>query len=194
MSLIELSRDYPSIHGAPVISAVDTEIFTRRYFTHCMDCTFCHDTCCSYGADIDLPNAERLLAMDGDFEAYAGVPKSEWFDNNVVDDGEFPSGKMMRVRAKDGHCVFLNLKGRGCKIHSYCLERGIDYHTIKPFVCFLFGVTFEYGRLVPSNEIADESLICYGDGPTLFEAARGEIGYLFGKELVAELERVRDGL
>ena len=194
MRLIKLSRAYPSVRGAPVISAVDSDIFVLRYFTVCMDCTFCHDTCCSYGADIDMDNVERVKSLGKDFEDYAGLPASAWFDNNVIEDGEFPSGAQMRVRAENRHCIFLNTKGRGCKIHSYCLERGLDYHVYKPFVCFLFGVTFEYGNLVPSNEIKDGSLICYGDGPTLFEAARGEIEAFFGPDLVAELEQVRAGL
>jgi hypothetical protein len=194
MSLIDLGRDYPSKRGAPVIRRVDSAIFSLRYFTYCMDCTFCHDSCCSYGADVDLDNAARLQSLGGDFVAYAGVPMDRWFDGNVIDDGEFPSARMMRVRAQDGHCVFLDTTGRGCKIHSYCLERGLDYHVYKPFVCFLFGVTFEYGNLVPSNEIRDKSLACYGEGPTVFEAARDEISALFGPELVAALERVRAGL
>ena len=95
MSLIKLSRAYPSVRGAPVISAVDSDIFVLRYFTVCMDCTFCHDTCCSYGADIDMDNVERVKSLGKDFEDYAGLPASAWFDNNVIEDGEFPSGALL---------------------------------------------------------------------------------------------------
>jgi len=194
MSLVKLDRSYPSVQGAPVISSVETDIFRLRYFTYCMDCDFCHDTCCSYGADIDLGDVERVKGLGKDFEDYAGLPAAKWFDGNVVQDDEFPTGAMMRVRASRGHCVFLDTKGRGCKIHSYCLAHGLDYHVYKPVVCFLFGVTFEYGNLVPSNEIKDASLICYGQGPTLFEAAKGELEAFFGPALVAALEKVRDGV
>jgi hypothetical protein len=194
MSLISLSREYPSKAGAPAISRVDSDIFELRYFAWCMDCDFCHDTCCSYGADIDADDAERVKSLGRDFEAFVGRPAGEWFDGNLIDDGEFPGGRMMRVRAENGHCVMLNTDGRGCKIHSYCLRKGLDYHVFKPVVCWLFGVTFEYGNLVPSNEIKDKSLICYGKGPTLFEAAKEELRYFFGADFVAELEKVRDGL
>lgn len=194
MSLIALSRAYPSVRGAPTIERVESDIFRLRYFTYCMDCDFCHDSCCSYGADIDMDNVARLKGLGRPLADYIGRPADAWFDDQVVDDTEFPSGRMMRVRAENGHCVFLDTEGRGCKVHTYCLERGLDYHVYKPFVCFLFGVTFEYGNLVPSNEIKDKSLACYGKGPTLFEAAKGEIEAFFGPELVAELERVRDSL
>ena len=60
MSIVTLSRVYPSVFAAPAIRAVDTQIFAFRYFTHCMSCTFCKDACCSYGVDIDVENMARL--------------------------------------------------------------------------------------------------------------------------------------
>ena len=35
--IIALAKLYPSIYGAPVIDRIDTAIFTRTYFAHCMD-------------------------------------------------------------------------------------------------------------------------------------------------------------
>jgi hypothetical protein len=191
MSLIALSRAYPSLWGAPAIHAVDSDIFRLRYFAACMDCGFCADQCCNYGADIDMDNVERLKSLGADFERYAGLPAADWFDGKVVRDGEFPSGAQTRMRAENGHCIFLNIEDRGCRIHSYCLERGLDYHVYKSFVCFLFPMTFESGVLVPSEEIIDGSLACGGKGQILFDAARCELAALFGPDLVAELETVR---
>jgi hypothetical protein len=78
-------------------------------------------------------------------------------------------------------------------IHSYALGRGLDYHEIKPMVCSLFPVTFDYGLLHPSNEIVDRSLQCIDDGPTLYRGVRDEIAYYFGAELVAELDALERG-
>ena len=55
-------------------------------------------------------------------------------------------------------------------------------------VCSLFPVTFDGGLLHPSNEIADRSLQCIDDGPTLYEGVRSEIEFYFGTALVAELD------
>jgi hypothetical protein len=62
-------------------------------------------------------------------------------------------------------------------------------------VSILFPLTFERGVLVPSPEAVDGSLICSGDGPSLYDGVRGELAHFFGEELVAALdtlgERIR---
>jgi len=188
MSVVSLGRDYPSIFAAPVIRAVDTGIFTLRYFTHCMACGFCNDQCCNYGVDIDLANMERLRALGPSFETFAGLPSSEWFTSEIVVDAEFPSGRHGRTRAVDDKCVFADRQGRGCRIHAYCLEHGLDYHLYKPMVSTLFPLTFEHGVLVPSPEAVDGSLICAGDGPSLYDGVRGELAHYFGPDLVDVLD------
>ena len=192
MSVIALGRDYPSIFAAPVIRAVDGGVFALRYFTHCMECGFCNDQCCNYGVDIDLANMERLRALGPSFEAFAGTPQSEWFAAGVVEDREFPSGRHGRTRAVDGKCIFAGRQGRGCKIHAYCMEKSLDYHLYKPMVSILFPLTFEDGVLVPSPEAVDGSLICSGDGPSLYDGVRGELAHFFGRELDAALDKLRD--
>jgi len=188
VSIIALERNYPSIFAAPVIRAVDTAIFSLRYFTRCMACGFCNDQCCSYGVDIDLANMERLRSLGPSFETFAGVPQAEWFTPEIVADAEFPSGRHGRTRAVDGKCVFADRKGRGCKIHAYCLEKDLDYHLYKPMVSTLFPLTFEHGVLVPSPEVVDGSLVCSGDGPPVYEGMRDEVAHYFGGELVAKLD------
>jgi hypothetical protein len=188
MSVIALGRDYPSIFAAPVIRAVDSDIFALRYFTHCMACGFCNDQCCNVGVDIDAANMDRLRALGPAFEAFAGTPQAEWFTAKIVEDREFPSGAHGRTREVNGKCVFAGRHGRGCKIHAYCLENALDYHLYKPMVSTLFPLTFEQGMLVPSREAADGSLICSGDGPSLYDGVRGEVGYYFGAKLIAALD------
>ena len=188
MSVIALEREYPSIFAAPVIRAVDDGIFTLRYFTRCMACGFCNDQCCSYGVDIDLANMDRLRSLGPSFEAFSGVRSSEWFTPEIVEDAEFPSGRHARTRAVGGKCIFADRKGRGCKIHAYCLEKGLDYHRYKPMVSTLFPLTFEHGVLVPSPEVVDGSLVCSGDGPSVYEGMRDEVAHYFGGELVATLD------
>jgi hypothetical protein len=191
MATVALARDYPSIFAAPVLRSVSTEIFRLRYFMRCMACGFCADQCCSYGVDIDLDNANRLRALGSDFKAFVGVPEEEWFTGEVIVDGEFPSGAQTRTSVKDGRCVFHQKGGRGCKIHAYCLDKGLDYHLLKPMVSILFPLTFEHGALIASPEAVDGSLICSGDGPSLYDGVRDELAHYFGPELVAELDGLK---
>jgi hypothetical protein len=188
--MVALTREYSCNGGGPVLREVDTRIFTLRYFMNCMGCGFCNDICCSFGVDVDLENVVRLRAAPQAFKDYIGVPESEWFTEEVIQDAEFPSGAHVRTRVRDGRCVFLNREARGCKIHSYSLDNGLDYHLLKPMVSILFPLTFEYGALVASNEVLDKSLICEGEGPTIYEGSRDELLYYFGEELVAELDEL----
>ncbi len=191
MTVLRLSRDYICVQGAPVIHAVDTAIFEQRYFARCMACDFCNDQCCSYGVDIDLGNVARLNALGDDFMARIAAPREQWFTAEVVEDPEFPTGRHVRTREQGGKCVFLNPLGRGCQIHGYAVEKGIDYHTLKPMVSTLFPTTFNHGVLEASSEVLDKSLACAGDGPTVYEGAREELQYYFGEAFVAELDALK---
>ncbi len=188
-TLFRLSRTFASRRGDPVVTHVDPAIFVRRYFAACMDCTFCHDSCCQYGCDVDLENVGWLQGEFADrLEPYLGVPREQWFNEQVHHDPDLPGGSFRRAAVIDGACAFRNRTSRGCGIHSYCLENGIDYHTIKPHVCWLFPLMIESGVLCPPSEVLDQSLICVDQGQTLYQAQRGEMLAFFGEELVAELD------
>ena len=190
---IDLAKDYPCRMGGPVLRQVDVRIFTSRYYRDCMACQFCHDACCSHGVDVDMENVARLKAAPQRFKDLVGVPESEWFTAAVVADSEFPSGHHVRTQVKDGACVFRNPRGRGCLIHGFCLEEGLDYHSLKPIVSVLFPLTFEHGVLEPSAEILDGSLICAGEGPSCYDGVRSELDYYFGDGLVRELDGLANG-
>ena len=191
--VIALSKACPCKLGGPVLTAVDTSIFTSRYYRDCMACSFCHDACCQHGVDVDADNAARLLAAPEKFKKLVGVPESEWFTDDVIADPEFPSGRHRRTQIRNGACVFHNPESRGCLIHMYCLEEGLDYHSLKPMVSVLFPLTFEHGVLMPSTEILDGTLICAADGPTCYEGVRSELFYYFGEGLVQELDALKNG-
>jgi hypothetical protein len=173
-----------------VVTAVDPQIFRRRYFGLCLRCAFCHDACCQYGVDLSIVERDRILADADRLEPVVGRPRSEWFLGEVTADPDFPGGAATRTAVVDGRCVFRQRDARGCSLHAFALARGEDYHDLKPMVSALFPVTFGDGALVCSEELVEGSLICAGEGPTAYEMARDELGYYFGSELVAELDRL----
>ncbi|GIW79149.1 MAG: hypothetical protein KatS3mg105_0956 [Gemmatales bacterium] len=185
-----LSRDYVCRLGQPIINRVDTSIFRKTYFAHCMQCDFCHDSCCQAGVDIDIENVRRLKRHGKKLQAYVQYPRKQWFDDTFLPEPEYPGGQYTRTRVVDGTCVFLNREGRGCLIHAYCLEQGIDYHKLKPLMCCIFPLTFGHGALVPSYEINYDDLACIGPGPNLYQAVRGDLAYYFGDEFVREMDEV----
>lgn len=186
--IIPLARPYPSIHGAPVIDRIDTTIFQRTYFAHCMQCSFCGDSCCQYGVDVDIENVSRIMNVADKLEPFVGSKRDEWFEGGYDSDTHFPGGKVTRTRVKDGACIFLNRKGRGCMLHSFALQEDMNFNDIKPLVSAIFPVTFAEGCLCPSDEILDNELICRDQGPSLYEGARSDLQHYFGSEFIAILD------
>lgn len=185
--MIALSRPYICTLGAPQIDRVDERIFILRYYANCVACGFCGDQCCSYGVDIDAANIDRLLGLGAEFARFIGIPAAGWFTAGSTVDSEFPSGAYARTQTHQGKCVFAS-PARGCRIHAWCVQQGLDHHVYKPLVSTLFPLTFEYGALVPSEEVIAGSLICSQRGVTLYQGVRTELAYYFGASLVTELD------
>lgn len=156
-----------------------------------MQCTFCQDSCCQYGCDVNLAERERILAVKDELRPFVGPPPEQWFTSEVKEDPEYETGKFVRTQVVKGACAFLSPHGRGCGIHAFALKTGRDYHRIKPLVCWLFPVTWDKGVLRPSYDVNDD-LACRNMGVTLYEFAREEIEVVFGAALVKELDAIRD--
>src|SRR4051794_17890151 len=133
------------LRSCSVLDRVDTAIFTRRYFARCMDCSFCHDSCCQYGADVTVAERDRILANAESLKEVIKVPVEQWFEPQVHEDPDYPGGRFVRARAIDGRCAFRNPSGRGCGLHLWALQTGRDYHDIKPLVCWLFPIIWDQG-------------------------------------------------
>lgn len=185
-----LDNAFPSRYGVPTIARVDTRVFTARYFTHCLDCGFCRDACCQHGVDVDLLHVAAIDRHAAALEAYTGVARDAWFTDEDESDPELPGGGSKRTRVVDGRCVFHRRGGRGCSLHAYCEERGMDYHELKSIVDCLFPLTYYDDVLCPALEIDDRSLVCMGSGPTLYRGIRDEVRYYFGDQCVAAMDRV----
>ncbi|MDP1921823.1 MAG: hypothetical protein Q8L14_36615 [Myxococcales bacterium] len=178
------------IRSVPALHSVDSEIFTLRYFQACMQCTFCNDSCCQYGCDVNTGERDKLLALKAELEPFLGIPSSEWFKPEVFEDPEYPTGKFVRSNTRKGACVFLSRTGRGCGIHAFALKTGRDYHPIKPMVCWLFPICWDKGVMRPNSDVKDD-LQCATTGPTLYEGARDELKVAFGDALIAELDGLK---
>jgi hypothetical protein len=186
--IVRLSRPFAARHGLPVVDRVDTRIYVWTYFAACMDCSFCYDTCCQYGATVEPRTVANVMEHADALEASVSFPRGQWFQDWYRAHQDYPDGRYTRTRVVEGACAFLNRHGRGCLLHRFALERGLDVHEIKPMMCNLFPVLPEDGLLGPPEEIRDGSLTCLGGGPTLYRSARADLEYYFGAELVAELD------
>lgn len=189
---VPLSRPYTARIGAPTVERVDPRIFQLTFFHFCMACTFCHDSCCQYGATIEEPKVQAILDRAADIGQYVGVPPAEWFEPNWRPDSDYAGGRYTRTQVRETahgpRCVFLNADGRGCLLHKFALDHGVPVQSLKPMACNLFPVLWEDGALIVPQEIEDRSLVCLDHGTTLYRSARNDLQWYFGPELVAELD------
>lgn len=175
------------LQSGTVLKQVDVDVFRLRASSSCLQCTHCMDSCCQYGCDVNIKERDRILALRPRLEPYVVAGAEPWFSEEVHTDPDYETGQFVRTRVVKGACAFLRRDGRGCGIHAFAVREGLDYHTIKPLVCWLFPVTWDRGLLRPSYDVTDD-LACAGTGPTVYEVARDEIRVMFGAALVAELD------
>lgn len=193
-TITSLSRTFVARYGAPAIQHVDLTIFRKRYFTHCLSCGFCADSCCSYGVDVDLLHVDKWRDHADAIEAYTGVAPDRWFQGEVIEDEEMPGGGAVRTGVEGGACVFLDRRDRGCTIHKFCDDVGYDYHDFKSIVDCLFPLVVSDQTLCPADEVDDGTLACVNQGPTLYRGLRGELEYYFGAECVEVLDDLEEGV
>ncbi|HWU86385.1 MAG TPA: DUF3109 family protein [Kofleriaceae bacterium] len=196
---MELALDHPRFR------TVDAAIFTRRLAPDCMThrCVAVQDehgaalvpprprldVCCQYGCDVDLAEREAIQARAAELRALLrpAAAAAPWFEDDVVEDADYPSGKVVRTAVHDGGCIFLAHDLRGCAIHRAALEGGWDFRGVKPAICRLFPVSYEGDAILIAPEYPEYSC-AHVDGPTLYRLTRDTLGELFGAALVTALD------
>jgi Fe-S-cluster containining protein len=187
-TIIPLEQEYVS--GNVSISFVRRDIFLKTYFARCLECNFCHDWCCSFGADIDVEKVEKIQQRREEILPFVRPPEVEWFDPEYTYYEEYAGNAYTRINTQGPRCVFIGKGQRGCGLHRYALSKQIDYHEIKPLVCILFPLSFEEGILSLAPELDDDSLVCSGTGYSAYQSIRNELEYYFGHGFVAELDGI----
>jgi Fe-S-cluster containining protein len=195
----EVTLDHPRFRS------VSAAIFTRRLAPDCMAhrCTIVQDdakaalahphekldACCQYGCDVDLAERDAILARADDLRALLrpDAAAARWFEEDVEEDPDYPSGKVVRTEVWGGGCIFLAHDQRGCAIHRASLERGWDFRGVKPAICRLFPLSYEDDAIVIADEYPEYSC-AHVAGPSLYRITRDTLGELFGPALVAALD------
>ena len=180
----------------PKFKKVWASIFTHRV----ADCMTHHcttvatgvqrfDVCCQYGCDVDLHERAAILDKAGAILPLlrADVRDQPWFDDEIEEDDDYPSGQVVRSAVVDDGCIFLLHDRRGCAIHRASVEQGWDLDGVKPAICRLFPLSYEEDAIVIADEYPEYSC-AHTDGPSLYRMARTSLGQIFGQPLVDALD------
>ena len=102
-----------------------------------------------------------------------------WFSRRSVADADFPSGRAVHTRVKEGRCVFLNGEGR-CVLQK-AARPGLP---LKPFFCTAFPVTIAHGVLMLDDEDYRAGQPCCeatkGGPLTVFDTCGAELRHVLG--------------
>ena len=179
----------------PVLN-VDLEIFTQRFSPNC-SMRNCNGKCCAEGVLLDIKEKELILEHADLIQKYL-EPQQEkdttkWFDNNIENDADFPSGKCDGTAVHGNSCVFLCSQGL-CALQKTAMAEGMDKFALKPFYCVAFPITIDEHVLTTyESEFTNRRQCCsiVSDGPlSVLDVCREEFEYILGTEGLKEIEEL----
>jgi hypothetical protein len=175
---------------------VDPDISTQRFLPDSSMCN-CNGTCCAEGVLLDVKEKELILAHADLIKKYL-EPQQEkdtakWFDNNIENDADFPSGRCDGTALQGNRCVFLCSKGL-CALQKTAMAEGMDKFALKPFYCVAFPITIDEHVLTTYNpEFTNRRQCCsiVTEGPLkVVDVCREEFEYILGVDGLKELEEL----
>ena len=173
---------------------VDPKLLGERFAADC-DTRRCVGRCCRTGVWIDPRERDRVLAhvalvraaMDDD---QARDPR-RWFSVRSKTDRDFPSGRAVHTRVRQGRCVFLNGEGR-CVLQKASSQARLR-DSLKPFFCIAYPITIDGGMVVLDDANARAGRPCCGSttgGPrTALDVCAPELRHVLGEAAVRALRR-----
>jgi hypothetical protein len=193
------TTDYPVLtrHTIAHVATlrVNPAIFEKRFAAGC-SMTHCDATCCHGGVYADLGEKERILAHAELIKSYM-EPQQEhdtakWFDNEEVDDIDFPSGKAVGTQTNARGCIFLKANGH-CVIQTAGAESGMGKFSLKPFFCIAFPVVLTGHELTLHDDYTGRTECCFAvpnGTQSLVDICAEELEYMLGTEGFKELKEL----
>jgi Fe-S-cluster containining protein len=167
----------------------------------------CGGHCCRHGVYASLPARDRILEYADRIcevmDATQTTDTSEWFEDEVEEDEDYPGGLCIGTAVYSDKCAFLNAEGL-CVLQllepSLRLPEG---ERLKPLYCRLFPLTTWF-RHVEFDDLCDGVRPCCtlaSDGPSRaidawayeFKEVLGEAGYDELRRRAVELEKKQLG-
>jgi len=166
---------------------IDPILFQKGFSKGCGPFA-CESTCCAAGVYIDLKEKELILSHKETIKKYMDETQltddTRWFDAEVLDDKDFPSGKTIGTEVFNDKCVFLNKSGM-CSLQITGTEEKLGRWALKPFFCVAFPITIDGGVVTFDDFLYQKTTCCsFIDNreTTLVEACKEELEFVLGKD------------
>lgn len=182
-----------------------------------------HESCCAeFWVEVTSPERKVLSRIFDDVSAFLREKDPHWAKKErTIDDCVVPHADnrfQLALAKRKKRCTFSFLDDDGairCGIHGWALQQGIDVHTVKPKLCFLFPLLVqdlqdgtwlltvldrENGDLVGFSSYDD--LACLQGKKTFgsikkgakpfYDDHRSTLAHLFGKKFMRGLDALAE--
>jgi len=161
------------------------ELFTRGMRDGQGPCK-CSAACCLGGVFVDVSERERILSHRETIVKYMDESQpldiSQWFEQEVHNDSDFPSGRCVGTAEYNSKCAFLDKENR-CSLQVTSTAEGMGVWSLKPFFCVLYPVEITDKTIRFDDLLQGETPCCSVSGDfhvPLFEVCREELIHVLG--------------
>ncbi|MBI5214840.1 MAG: DUF3109 family protein [Ignavibacteriae bacterium] len=173
--------------------------FFRQSFEGGCSMMNCNGKCCKDGVWADLTERDKILAHKDLIKKYMEPTQDHdhttWFDEQEVEDPDFPSGKAIGTQTRGNGCVFLNSNGH-CVLQRAATEEGMSKFFLKPFYCFAFPIALEFGELVLDDpDFTYQTQCCStveNGNLTAMDVCAEELEFMLGNDGFTELQSIAE--
>jgi hypothetical protein len=170
------------------------ELFAKGFRGTSGPCS-CSSACCEGGVYIDVRERDVITAhrslIARHMDQTQTTDPSQWFEAEVAEDQDFPSGQCVGTNVINDKCAFLDGAGRCC-LQKAAVAEGMHKWAIKPFFCVLYPIEIS-GDIVSFDEMLQDEETCCTIGTSfdvpLFQACREELVHVVGEEGYALMEQ-----
>ncbi len=173
---------------------ISNDFFEKGYSARNSPCA-CTSKCCYDGVWADVNERDVVLAEKELIKQFMDETQttndSMWFEQEIADDHDFPSGKAVGTQVYNDKCVFLDMLGR-CSIQVASMESGRHKWALKPLYCILFPVAVSNNVIGFDPMLQGEQQCCTISSvfeTPLFVACKDELTYLLGEDGYEMLEK-----
>ncbi len=177
---------------------IDPVVFEPAYDGAC-SMGRCNAQCCRDGVFLDPLDKQKILdhtdLVISHMDPHQVKDPEEWFDDDLEEDTDFPSGVATGTAVAGYGCVFLNARGH-CVLQVAATAAGMEKFELKPYYCVAYPLTISEGVLtVEDGSFTNRSECCAPGGtPTLapIDVCREELEFMIGKDGLAECDAARE--
>ena len=173
---------------------ISNDFFEKGYSADNSPCK-CTAACCEGGVWADEKEYLAIMSKKNLIKLHMDetqtTDESMWFENDVKEDSDFPSGKCVGTAIVNGKCAFLDKLGR-CTIQRAAVESGEHKWAWKPTYCILFPVEISGNVIGFDPMLQGEEQCCTVNAvfeTPLFVACKDELTHLLGEDGYALLEK-----